>query len=841
MKISHAKILLILLLGIAFIIPVELYLNSIPNAVVNTDNDEKIVSDPIPEETEGLRIVPLEGSADQRGRAYGALCKEGIQQNIQYYWEDVFNAGFTREEVMVIVRQMEELQEPEDPDTFIEFKAIAEAAEVPYDDILAFNLFTAPLYESGELESGCTAWVAHGTATANGNTIMHKNRDDSRSSQVIVDVAASGSNHGYRGIVTEGNTGVGVGINDEGLATGNTYVGATETNIWGKGSLTMTKEILKTCASIDAIFTYLDGVNPQTGSNQFCADVNKGAIIEYTSSRHTTAAQSIVQNDVSYRANYFVVLSSYNSPSTPSDTNLLRYQAARDFCEAKAGSLTALGFNALSRSHYEPTAGSPSEHDGVDGSISNYHTLCGVTFEIDKSYPKVLSVMWAGVGTPDTAIYTPIHIGSTIVHSSWTNGAAWDLAELILTQQDTDNAFPFGSLIPHYLEFESTMMTEEASIRSTADGYLDSGQTSQAQSLLTTFDSAKGNSVYSEMETIEAKQFWQDSFHYTNGIETKTNIAWNDAGEYVGLTSGQTSGSIASVSLSHDSTIWSDYWFVVDQSVPSGTSVTYKILDSSSNMLSTVSSSQALEGYDLSGISVSSIKLRAELTSTSGSITPVLYDWTIKYDPNFGPVDTTAPAKVTGVSATTLSSGSIKVSWTANSESDLNHYNVYRNGVKVATCYSNSYTDSGLSSSTTYTYQISAVDASSNEGTKSDSASATTSTATQPTMNINSITMSYTKRYSWFTVIGYYIYTDVYIYDGTGAAVSSATVSLEMTLPDGTKQTASGSTDSSGFVEFKIKVNKISGTYVSLINAVSKSGYVYDSTSNVKTSQSLTI
>ena len=41
-------------------------------------------------------------------------------------------------------------------------------------------------------------------------------------------------------------------------------------------------------------------------------------------------------------------------------------------------------------------------------------------------------------------------------------------------------------------------------------------------------------------------------------------------------------------------------------------------------------------------------------------------------------VDTTPPAQVAGLSVTTASSTQLNLTWTANTEADLNHYNVYR-------------------------------------------------------------------------------------------------------------------------------------------------------------------
>ncbi|RMG37298.1 MAG: hypothetical protein D6732_06945, partial [Methanobacteriota archaeon] len=95
-------------------------------------------------------------------------------------------------------------------------------------------------------------------------------------------------------------------------------------------------------------------------------------------------------------------------------------------------------------------------------------------------------------------------------------------------------------------------------------------------------------------------------------------------------------------------------------------------------------------------------------------------------NPFGGSPDTTPPGQVAGLTATTVSQSQIDLSWTANTEPDLDHYNIYRDGVLIGTSTTNSFSDVGLSSATTYTYEVSAVDTSSNEGLKSAPVSATT-------------------------------------------------------------------------------------------------------------------
>ncbi|MFX1377183.1 MAG: PKD domain-containing protein [Promethearchaeota archaeon] len=84
------------------------------------------------------------------------------------------------------------------------------------------------------------------------------------------------------------------------------------------------------------------------------------------------------------------------------------------------------------------------------------------------------------------------------------------------------------------------------------------------------------------------------------------------------------------------------------------------------------------------------------------------------------------PSKVTGLTAVVVSDTEVYLEWDANMESDFDHYNIYRDGIKIAETTSNSYSDTGLISDVTYIYEVSAVDAADQEGLKSDPVSVTT-------------------------------------------------------------------------------------------------------------------
>jgi len=214
-------------------------------------------------------------------------------------------------------------------------------------------------------------------------------------------------------------------------------------------------------------------------------------------------------------------------------------------------------------------------------------------------------------------------------------------------------------------------------------------------------------------------------------------------------------------------------------------------------------------------------------------------------------VDTTLPAQVTEVTVNTVSSSQLHVSWKANTEQDLHHYNVYRSTTSgfmpsqadlIASPATNSYSDTGLTPSTIYYYKVTAVDKAGNEGMPSLEASGMTSEApAQPTMHVASIEMSTGSRKAGRNTFVWAI-AKVTIIDAYNVPVKGATVYGHW--ESATTDSDSGITDASGQVSLKSdSVKKAlpgTTTFVFVVENVVLSGWTYNPSASV-TRNSITV
>ncbi|MEO6513324.1 MAG: fibronectin type III domain-containing protein [Candidatus Saccharimonadales bacterium] len=131
--------------------------------------------------------------------------------------------------------------------------------------------------------------------------------------------------------------------------------------------------------------------------------------------------------------------------------------------------------------------------------------------------------------------------------------------------------------------------------------------------------------------------------------------------------------------------------------------------------------------------------------------------------------DTTAPSVPGAPTMTTRTLSSISLSWTASTDNvAVTGYKIYRGGTQIGTSATTSYTDSGLTANTSYSYTIAANDAAGNTSAQSTAAPFSTladTTAptvptglTSPSQTTTTVNLSWTASTDNVAVTGYKIY-----------------------------------------------------------------------------------
>lgn len=130
---------------------------------------------------------------------------------------------------------------------------------------------------------------------------------------------------------------------------------------------------------------------------------------------------------------------------------------------------------------------------------------------------------------------------------------------------------------------------------------------------------------------------------------------------------------------------------------------------------------QPLTSYSYTVSTVDSIDRESKQSAPAAVTTPA--------------ADTTPPTTPTGLSGTAVGGSQVDLTWTAatDAESGIQGYNIYRDDALVGTSAGTSFSDTGLSGSTTYDYEVSAVNWEGLESPRSNLVSVKTADDTPPT------------------------------------------------------------------------------------------------------------
>lgn len=184
------------------------------------------------------------------------------------------------------------------------------------------------------------------------------------------------------------------------------------------------------------------------------------------------------------------------------------------------------------------------------------------------------------------------------------------------------------------------------------------------------------------------------------------------------------------------------------------------------------------------------LSLYRSAAAAAGSKTVVVDDVTYKTSYTLAASDSTPPTAPTGLAAASVASTAVDLTWAAATDNiGVVRYEVLRNGGVVGESATTSYTDTGLSPSTAYTYTVRAVDASSNVSPDSAALAVTTqppADTTPPSAPTNlaassvtssSVVLGWTAATDDRGVTGYRIYRD-----GTQVGTSTTTAFTDATV-----------------------------------------------------------
>jgi len=132
--------------------------------------------------------------------------------------------------------------------------------------------------------------------------------------------------------------------------------------------------------------------------------------------------------------------------------------------------------------------------------------------------------------------------------------------------------------------------------------------------------------------------------------------------------------------------------------------------------------------------------------------------------------DATAPSVPSNLQGTGASASQINLTWTASTDNvGVTGYRVYRNGSQIGTTAGASYSDTGLSEVTSYSYRVAAYDAAGNTSAQCTAVAVSTLDATAPSVPTNlqaavvstsRIDLTWTASTDNVAVTGYRVYRD---------------------------------------------------------------------------------
>jgi chitodextrinase/C1A family cysteine protease len=256
------------------------------------------------------------------------------------------------------------------------------------------------------------------------------------------------------------------------------------------------------------------------------------------------------------------------------------------------------------------------------------------------------------------------------------------------------------------------------------------GNVSSASSTITVTTSA-ATITYCTSKGTNYSYEWIDLVQ----LNTINNVTTANAGygDFTSLSTTLTTGTSYTVyfSAGFASSSYTEYWYIWIDYDHDGTFESTELINSTSSTLATTLSKTFTVPTTAT---VGSTRMRVTMKYNSAPTACETFSYGEVEDYTViiaaGVADTQAPTAPTSLAASSVTATTATLSWTASTDNvAVTGYNVYKNSTLLGTTTSASYSVTGLTAATTYSFYVTAYDAAGNVSAASSSLSVTTSTA----------------------------------------------------------------------------------------------------------------
>lgn len=342
-----------------------------------------------------VSLVRVAGSSYQIGFGHGRKLAPAVRANLGAFWRSLRRHGQRRRWLLEKAREDHALLATRYVE---EIAGMADGSRLPFQDLLAYNL-----YGDWVFSDGCTVMMAIGDAGHNGNTLFLKNSDQvgnedmvgpnfSQNKEIyVIQIIDPDEGNRIVGISAAGRTGIKVGANDKGVATGSNISRTIElrerkvdiSQVRASDRTQLMRQGLEKDSAAEAV-NFVNGLlltNPtSTPGNIEFVDSGEGIVIEGS---YTYQGIDVVRDAVAARANRFQLFEERNQPEDVS--SVCRYQRSMELLQDNGGNLTIEKLAEFSRDHANgPGPNSICRHG------SDFHeetSLGAAAIEINREAP----------------------------------------------------------------------------------------------------------------------------------------------------------------------------------------------------------------------------------------------------------------------------------------------------------------------------------------------------------------------------------------------------------------------------------------------------------------------